>query len=49
MELFSLRFCLFICERASKQDGGGAEGKGQADFVLSVQPDGRLDLMIPRS
>lgn len=42
---FFLRFHLFVYLFISE----GAEGEGQADFLLSSEPDMGLDPMTPRS
>ena len=46
--VFKKSFYIFICEKESMSREVGAEASGEAGFLLSREPNGRLDPRILR-
>ena len=47
--IFKKILFIYLTERERAQAGGAAEGEGEADFLLSREPDVGLDLKTLRS
>lgn len=47
--LFFNILSIYFRERERASTGGGAEGEGQADSTLSMEPEAALNLRTPRS